>query len=103
MSKERFEWLHKVGAEVIATQGTESNVKEIYDRCAELAKDPENVILNQFCEFGNHLAHYHATGPALARIFEAYASAHPRASLRAFVSASGSGGTLGAGDYLKEH
>ena len=29
MSQERFEWLHKVGAEVIATHGTESNVKEI--------------------------------------------------------------------------
>ena len=26
----------------------ESNVKEIYDKCAELKKDPKNIIFNQF-------------------------------------------------------
>ncbi len=36
MSKERFEWLSKVAGEVIATPGTESNVKEIFDKCWEL-------------------------------------------------------------------
>ncbi len=106
MSRERFRWLDQWvadPADILRTPGSESNVKEIYDRCAELSRDPENVILNQFCEFGNHLAHYHATGPALGRVFEAYAASHPTASLRAYVSASGSAGTLGAGDYLKEH
>ena len=49
-------------ADIIRTPGTESNVKEIYDRCPELAADPENVIFNQFAEFGNHLAHYLVTG-----------------------------------------
>ena len=33
MSKERFDWLKEIGAEVIATPGCESNVKEIYDKC----------------------------------------------------------------------
>src|SRR5439155_13256461 len=79
------------------------NVKEIYDKCAELERDPDNVIFNQFCEFGNHLAHYLCTGKALARIYEARRSDRPDLRLRAFVSASGSAGTLGAGDYLKEH
>ena len=36
MSRERFEWLKEIGAEVIATPGCESNVKEIYDKCAEI-------------------------------------------------------------------
>ena len=101
MSKERFEWLDEwiEGPEdVIRTTGTESNVKEIYDACNELAKDPTNVILNQFSEFGNHLGHYAVTGPALERVFEATGGKR----LAAFVSASGSAGTLGAGDYLKE-
>ena len=65
MSKERFVWLKKIGAEVIATPGTESNVKEIYDKCWELKKDPLNIIFNQFEEFGNPIWHYNVTGPAL--------------------------------------
>ena len=32
MSQERFSWLKSIGAEVIATPGCESNVKEIYDK-----------------------------------------------------------------------
>ena len=102
MSRERFEWLEEWIAgpdDVIRTYGTESNVKEIYDACNELSKDPGNVILNQFSEFSNHLGHYHVTGPALERIHQ-----HAGAGrLRAYVSASGSAGTLGAGDYLKDH
>ena len=53
------------------TPGSESNVKEIYDTCAELERDPRNIIFNQFCEFGNYLAHYSCTGRALERIVEA--------------------------------
>jgi cysteine synthase len=105
MSRERFEWLERwvVAAEdIVRTPGTESNVKEIYDVCNELAKDPQNVILNQFSEFGNHLAHYACTGPALDRVFESIRGRDGSMRLAAFVSASGSAGTLAAGDYLKE-
>jgi cysteine synthase len=106
MSRERFAWLEQwVGdpADIVRTPGTESNVKEIYDKCHELAADPENVILNQFAEFGNHVAHYLATGAALGRVFESLQAEEPSLRLRAFVSASGSAGTLGAGDYLKDN
>ncbi|MBP7125199.1 pyridoxal-phosphate dependent enzyme [Myxococcota bacterium] len=99
MSRERFEWLRSIGAEVIATPGTESNVKEIYDKCWELRKDPANVILNQFDEFGNPLFHYQVTGPALLEAFEALAGEGLR--LAGFVSATGSAGTIAAGDFLK--
>ncbi|HET8659937.1 MAG TPA: pyridoxal-phosphate dependent enzyme [Micromonosporaceae bacterium] len=105
MSRERFAWLEEWVADagdIIRTPGTESNVKEIYDRCAELSTDPENVIFNQFSELGNHLVHYLCTGRALGAVFESMAEAEPRLRLRAFTSASGSAGTLGAGDYLKE-
>ncbi|MDH3248499.1 MAG: pyridoxal-phosphate dependent enzyme, partial [Acidimicrobiia bacterium] len=101
MSQERFDWLEAWIADpsdVIRTYGTESNVKEIYDACKELAEDETNVILNQFSEFSNHLGHYRVTGPALERVFESTGGAN----LAAYVSASGSAGTLGAGDYLKE-
>jgi cysteine synthase A len=106
MSKERFEWLERWVTEpedIIRTPGTESNVKEIYDKCAELGRDPQNVIFNQFSEFGNHLAHYVCTGAALGRVFDSLRATDPGLRLRAFTSASGSAGTLGAGDYLKEN
>ncbi len=105
MSKERFDWLRGWVArpeDIVRTPGSESNVKEIYDRCAELARDPANVVLNQFAEFGNYVAHYACTGPALGRLFEALPASAQRLRLAAFVAASGSAGTLGAGDYLKD-
>ncbi|MEE9414586.1 MAG: pyridoxal-phosphate dependent enzyme [Acidimicrobiales bacterium] len=105
MSRERFEWLERwttnPDEDIIKTYGTESNVKEIYDACNELEKDPVNVILNQFSEFSNHMGHYSVTGPALESVFKQVTAERP-GSLAAFVSASGSAGTLGAGDYLKD-
>jgi cysteine synthase A len=105
MSRERFDWLADWvvdPSDVIRTPGTESNVKEIYDRCAELDREPDTVIFNQFSEFGNHLAHYWITGRALERLVASLQAASPGLRLRAFVSATGSAGTIGAGDYLKE-
>jgi cysteine synthase len=107
MSQERFDWLDRwIGHpdDVIRTPGTESNVKEIYDACNELELDPGNVILNQFCELGNHLGHLAVTGPALSRVFE-YVNATSfggRLSMQGFVSATGSAGTIAAGDHLKD-
>lgn len=104
MSQERFDWLANWVADptdIVRTPGTESNVKEIYDKCHELARDPANVILNQFSEFANYLGHYLCTGKALERIFEDVAGGKPM-RLAAYVSGTGSAGTLGAGDRLKE-
>jgi cysteine synthase len=99
MSRERFEWLKKIGAEIIATPGCESNVKEIYDKCWELKKDPQNVIFNQFEEFGNPIFHYNVTGPAIDEVLKKLGK-----DLRAaaYISATGSAGTIAAGDYLKK-
>jgi cysteine synthase A len=105
MSRERFAWLEKwclSPEDIVRTPGTESNVKEIYDECARIDRDPKNIIFNQFCEFGNYLIHLHTTGTALERVFEAERVKQPELSLTAFVSATGSAGTLGAGDWLKE-
>ncbi|MFZ2490224.1 MAG: pyridoxal-5'-phosphate-dependent protein subunit beta [Thermoanaerobaculia bacterium] len=105
MSRERFDWLERWvadPADIIRTLGTESNVKEIYDKCHELDTDPQNIIFNQFSEFANYLVHYACTGRALGAVFEAMQSAEPQLRMRAFVSATGSAGTIGAGDYVKE-
>jgi cysteine synthase A len=104
MSRERFDWLEawvRDPQDIIRTPGTESNVKEIYDKCAELARDGRNVILNQFSEFANYLIHYCCTGAAFDRVFAHLKHEQPGCRLAAFVCATGSAGTIAAGDYLK--
>jgi cysteine synthase len=101
MSKERFDWLQNVAGEVIATPGSESNVKEIFDKCWELRRSGEDVVIfNQFDEFGNHMWHYQITAPAMVEILEQVMA--PGDNFAGYVSATGSAGTIGAGDYLKE-
>jgi cysteine synthase A len=101
MSKERFEWLSRVAGEVIATPGCESNVKEIFDKCWELKGSREDVVIfNQFDEFGNHLWHYEVTGPALDELLISPDMKERRYA--GIVLSSGSSGTLGCADYLKE-
>ncbi len=103
MSRERFRWLREIGTdEVIATPGSESNVKEIYDKCWQLRRERGDgaVIFNQFEEFGNAIWHYQMTGSIIEEIYEAhYRSDSSR--LAAYVSATGSAGTIAAGDYLR--
>lgn len=102
MSQERFDWLHKVGAEVYATPGCESNVKEIYDKAKELCGDrPEEIVnLNQFSEIGNSLWHYAVTGPAMEEVFNEIKTKESRFS-SVFLT-QGSAGTLGCAEYLRK-
>jgi len=102
MSRERFEWLSNIAGEVIATPGCESNVKEIYDKCHELKAERGDsiVIFNQFDEFGNYLWHYEVTGNAMKEVLDAEMDTGE--SFRGYVSATGSGGTIAAGDFLKQ-
>ena len=100
MSRERFAWLKEIGAEVIATPGCESNVKEIYDACWDIRMNRKDcIIFNQFDEFGNPCWHYAVTGPAIQEVFESICM--DSSSLSAYVSATGSAGTIAAGDYLR--
>ena len=101
MSQERFEWLKSVAGETIATPGCESNVKEIFDMCWELRKTREDImIFNQFDQFGNHLWHYEVTGNAFEEILQKELG--EKDNYFGVVLTSGSGGTLGSGDFLKE-
>lgn len=101
MSKERFDWLKTVAGEVIATPGSESNVKEIYDKCHELtaARGDDIVIFNQFDEFGNHLWHYDVTGNAFKEVLDKELG---NSKYRGCAFTTGSAGTIACGDFLKE-
>jgi cysteine synthase len=101
MSQERFDWLASVAGETIKTPGSESNVKEIFDKCWELRKSGQDlVIFNQFDEFGNYLWHHEITGPAMIEVLDGIM--RPEDTFRGFISATGSGGTIACGDYLKK-
>jgi cysteine synthase len=101
MSRERFEWLTSVSGEIIKTPGSESNVKEIFDKCWELRESGQSlVIFNQFDEFGNYLWHHEVTGPAILEVLERIMG--PEDKFRGFMSATGSAGTIACGDFLKK-
>ncbi len=101
MSRERFDWLAKIAGEVIATPGTESNVKEIFDKCWELRKSGQDLmIFNQFEEFGNYLWHYEVTGHAMEEVLKQVMGPHD--TYRGMASATGSAGTIASGDYMKQ-
>ncbi len=101
MSRERFEWLkNEAQATVIATHGSESNVKEIYDKCWELRRTRNDVVIfNQFDEFGNSAWHYNITGNAIETVFKKLKLKDSQ--FAAYISATGSAGTIAAGDYLR--
>ncbi len=101
MSQERFDWLASVAGETIKTPGSESNVKEIFDKCWELRATGEDLmIFNQFEEFGNYLWHYEITGHAMQEVLQQVLG--PRDHYRGMASATGSAGTIASGDYMKQ-
>jgi len=100
MSRERFDWLSGIASEVIATPGTESNVKEIFDKTNELKTQSDVMIFNQFEEMGNYLWHYSVTGAAIEAAYEQVKDADSNFAGACFNS--GSAGTIGCGDYLKQ-
>jgi cysteine synthase len=101
MSRERFDWLSTIAGEVIATPGTESNVKEIFDKTHELrnTRGDEVWIFNQFEEMGNYMWHSNVTGPAIEQVYENIKT--PTSNFAGVCFTSGSAGTMASGDYLK--
>ena len=100
MSEERFKWLQSVAGEIIKTPGSESNVKEIFDKVWELKRTRDNLfVFNQFEEFGNYLWHYEVTGNAIDEVIKKELG---NGNFSGLVLTSGSAGTLGSGDYLKQ-
>ncbi|HZK29154.1 MAG TPA: pyridoxal-5-phosphate-dependent protein subunit beta, partial [Clostridia bacterium] len=102
MSLERRNWLKEVADETIITPGCESDVYEIFAKVWEIRRTrPEAFIFNQFEEMGNVVWHYNVTGPALEEVYKEIET--PDSKLFGVFFTSGSGGTLSAGDYLKDH
>ncbi len=101
MSKERFDWLANIAGETIKTPGSESNVKEIFDKCWELRQSGQDLmIFNQFEEYGNYLWHYEITGRAMEEVLQQEMKQGD--AYRGVVLTTGSAGTIACGDYMKK-
>lgn len=102
MSQERFDKITYYGAKYVKTPGCESNVKEIYDKTHELAREPNTIIVNQFAEFANYRFHYYVTGNTMLELFDELKAAGLGERFAGITSAMGSAGTIASGDRVKQ-
>ena len=97
-SKEKFDLLRAVGAEVIIcpTDVAAEDPKSYYSTAARVAKEtPNSWHVNQYDNPSNAIAHYESTGP---EIWE-----QTDGKITHFVVGVGTGGTIsGVGKFLKE-
>lgn len=95
MSVERQKLLKAYGAQIVLTSGKEGMAGAVAESERICKATPGAVILGQFDNADNPLAHYRTTGPEIWRDTDK--------GVDIFVAGIGTGGTVsGTGKYLKE-
>ena len=95
LSIERRQSMRAYGAELILTPASAGGMEYARDLAAKMRDEGKGVILDQFANPDNPLAHYRGTGPEIWRDTEG--------RITHFVSAMGTTGTImGVSRFLKE-
>lgn len=95
MSKERRASMKAYGAELILVSKEDGGMEGARDLGLKMHEEGKGLLLNQFANEDNPLAHYETTGPEIWQ--------DTQGKITHFVSAMGTTGTItGAGRYLKE-
>ncbi len=94
VSEERTQLLRAFGAEIVFSEGLKGTNGAIVVAQEIAASDPNYLLLYQYGNEANPLAHYETTGPEILRDLP---------DVDVFVAGLGTGGTLtGVGRFLKE-
>ena len=94
MSVERIAAMKAYGAEIILVT-KEQSMEGARDLALEMQRNGDGIVLDQFSNMDNPLAHYETTGPEIWR--------DTQGEITHFVSAMGTTGTImGCSRYLKE-
>lgn len=94
MSEERRGVMKAFGAEIILTPA-EGSMEAAIDRSREMEQEGQGIVLDQFANEDNPVAHYFGTGPEIWR--------DTQGEITHFVSAMGTTGTImGTARFLKE-
>jgi len=95
MSEERRASMKAYGADLILVSKEDGGMEGARDQAETLHKQGKGLLLNQFANPDNPLAHYETTGPEIWR--------DTQGEITHFVSAMGTTGTIiGTGRYLHE-
>ncbi len=95
LSMERRASMKAYGAELILVSKEEGGMEGARDMAIQMHKNGEGLLLNQFANQDNPLAHYETTGPEVWR--------DTQGEVTHFVSAMGTTGTItGTGRFLHE-
>ena len=95
MSEERRASMKAYGAELILVSKADGGMEGARDLSEKMHKEGKGLLLNQFANEDNPVAHYTTTGPEIWR--------DTNGEISHFVSAMGTTGTItGTGRYLKE-
>jgi cysteine synthase B len=95
MSEERRASMRAFGAKIISVSQAAGGMEFARDMASEMHSNGEGVVLDQFANKDNWLAHYESTGPEIWRDTDG--------EITHFVSSMGTTGTImGVSAYLKE-
>lgn len=99
VSRERFDRITSYGGRYIKASGLAGMFKE----AEKVGSQPGMTVMNQFISMANYRFHYTVTGNTIVELMEYLQSQGVgNGRCEAFISAVGSGGTIAAGDRVKQ-